>query len=130
MSDRSRRRMLASLKTLPLVALCALLNAAQVAAEPVCRPTLTVKEESFSETFNLRRVWTASINVDASRCTTASGLFSMRFIRLAENAPDLTFTEPFTWRLGQMSVAVEFWANEAVHKYWIDEVPACPCRRD
>jgi hypothetical protein len=130
MSDRSRRRVLASLKTLPLVVLCALLNAAQVAAEPVCRPTLTVKEESFSEIFNLRRVWTASINVDASQCRTASGLFSMRFIRLAENAPDLTFTESFTWRSGQKSVAVEFWANEAVHKYWIDEVAACPCRRD
>ena len=121
---------MSSLKTLPLVALCALVNAAQVAAEPVCRPTLTVKEESFSETFNLRRVWTASIDVDASRCTTASGLFSMRFIRLAENAPDLAFIEPFTWRLGQKSIAVEFWANEAVHKYWIDEVAACPCRRD
>jgi hypothetical protein len=121
---------LASLKSLPLVALCALLHAAQVAAEPVCRPTLTVKDDSLSETFKLRRIWTASLDVDASRCTTASGVFSIRFIRLAENAPDLTFTEPLIWSLGQKSIAVEFWANEAVHEYWIEEVAACPCRKD
>jgi hypothetical protein len=120
--------MMASLKSLPLVALCALLNAPQVAAEPVCRPALTVKEQSFSETFNLRRLWTALIDIDASRCATTSGLFSMRFIRLAENAPDLTFTEPFIWRLGEKSVVLEFWANEAVHRYWIEDVAACPCR--
>jgi hypothetical protein len=119
---------MASLKSLPLVTLCALLNAAQATAQPVCRPVLTVKEESFSQTFDLRRIWTASINVDASRCTTSSGLFSIRFIRLAENAPDLTFTEPLEWQLGQKKVVVEFWANEAVHKYWIEEVAACPCR--
>jgi hypothetical protein len=119
-----------ALRSIALVALCASLNTAQVAAQPVCRPALTVKEESFSETLNLRRVWTASIDVDASRCTTTSGLFSIRFIRLAENAPDLTFTEPLIWRLGQEKVVVEFWANEAVHKYWIEEVAACPCRSD
>jgi hypothetical protein len=123
MSDRLRRG-------LPLVALCALLNAAQVAAEPVCRPKLTVKEESFSETVNARRTWTAAVDIDASRCATTSGRFSIRIIRLAENAPDLTFTEPFIWHLGQKSVAVEFWANEAVHRYWIEDVAACPCRGD
>jgi hypothetical protein len=120
--------MMASLRSFCLVALCASLHAAPVAAQPVCRPTLTVKEESFSKMFNLRRIWTASLDIDASRCATTSGLFSIRFIRLAENAPDLTFTEPFLWRLGQQKVVVEFWANEAVHKYWIEEVAACPCR--
>ena len=36
-----------ALRSIALVALCASLNAAQVAAQPVCRPALTVKEESF-----------------------------------------------------------------------------------
>jgi hypothetical protein len=123
MSDRRRRG-------LPLVALCALLNTAQVAAEPVCRPKLAVKEVSFSETVNARRTWTAAINIDASRCATTSGGFSIRIIRLAENAPDLTFTEPFIWHLGQESVSIEFWANEAVHRYWIEDIVACLCRSD
>jgi len=121
---------MACLRSIPLFALFALLNAAQVATQPVCRPVLTVKEESFSPMFNLRWIWTASINVDTSPCSTTSGLFSIRFIHLAENAPDLAFTEPFTWQLGQRKVLVEFWANEAVHKYWIEEVAACPCRKD
>jgi hypothetical protein len=120
--------MMASLRSFCLVALCASLNAAPVAAQAVCRPTLTVKEESFSKMFNLRRIWTASLDIDASRCATTSGLFSIRFIRLAENAPDLTFTEPFIWQLGQGRIRVEFWANEAVHRYWIEEVAVCPCR--
>jgi hypothetical protein len=122
--------MMASLRSIQLVVLCALLTAAPVAAQPICRPTLTVQEESFSKPFNLRRIWTASIDIDASRCATTSGLFSIGFIRLAENAPDLSFIEPFVWRLGQKKVAVEFWADEAVHKYWIAVVAACPCRSD
>jgi hypothetical protein len=92
--------MMASLRSIQLVVLCALLTAAPVAAQPICRPTLTVQEESFSKPFNLRRIWTASIDIDASRCATTSGLFSIGFIRLAENAPDLSFVEPFVWRLG------------------------------
>ena len=119
-----------ALRSIPLVALCALLNASQVAAQLACKPIVTVKEESFSKMFNLRRAWTASINVDASRCTTTSGLFSIGFIGLAENAPDLTFTEPFIWRLVQRRVVVEFWADEAVQKYWIADIAACPCRSD
>ena len=130
MNDRPRRSQMAPLKSLSLAALCTLLNAAQVVAGPVCRPTLAVKEDVFSGVVNSRRVWTASINIDATRCATTSGQFSVRFVRLAENAPDLTFTEPFIWSLGQKSVAVEFWANEAVHKYWVEEVGACPCRGD
>ena len=70
----------------------------------------------------------ASINVAASRCTTTSGLFSIGFIRLAENARDLTFNEPFIWRLGQKRVVVEFWADEAVQTYWLADIAACPCR--
>lgn len=40
--------MMASLRSLSLVAFCTLLSAAQVAAQPVCRPVLTVKQAGFS----------------------------------------------------------------------------------
>ena len=120
--------MIASFRSIPLTLLCVQLNAAQAAAQPVCKPTLTVQEESFSKVFNLRRQWIASVSIDASPCTTTSGLFSLGFIRLAENALDLAFVEPFLWRLGQKKVVVEFWANEAVHKYWVEDVATCPCR--
>ena len=87
-----------------------------------------VKDVGFSEMINLKRFWTATVDVDASRCVTASGLFALTFVRLAENAPDLEFAEPFIWREAQTRIRVEFWADEAVHNYWIGEVATCPCR--
>jgi len=98
------------------------------AAEPVCKPVLMVKDVGFSEMINLKRFWTATVDVDASRCATSSGLFALAFVRLAENAPDLEFAEPLFWQPGQTRVRVEFWADEAVHKYWVSDVAACPCR--
>ena len=102
----------------------------QATAQPVCKPVMTVTDANFSEPINLRRYWTAVVLVDASRCATVSGLFSLGFIRLAENAPDLEFAESFFWQPDQTKVRVEFWVDEAVHKYWISDVAACPCRRN
>ncbi len=68
------------------------------------------------------------MHVDASRCATVTGLFALGFVRLAENGPDLEFAEPFFWQPEQTKVRVEFWADEAVHKYWISDVATCPCR--
>jgi hypothetical protein len=109
-------------------ALLLFLPGATVAAQPVCKPALTVKDVNFTETINLKRVWKAVVHVDASRCATVSGLFALGFVRLAENGPDLEFAEPFFWQPGPTRVRVEFWADEAVHKYWIEDVAACPCR--
>jgi hypothetical protein len=109
-------------------ALCLLLHGAK--AQPVCKPVLTVKQVRFSEMVELKRFWTATLDVDASRCATTSGQFAIRFVRLAENAPDLDFAERFTWRAGRMDVVVEFWADESVHDYGIEGVAACPCRSD
>ena len=106
------------------------LQGTQVAAQSVCKPALTVRNVGFSEAVNLRRFWTATVDVDASQCTTVSGLYSLGFVRTAESGLDQEFAQPFFWRPGQTSVRVEFWVDEAVHKYWIDEVAACPCRRD
>ena len=103
-------------------------QATQAAAEPACKPVLVVKDVGFSEVINLKRFWTATVDVDASRCAASSGLFALAFVRLAENAPDLEFAEPFIWRAPQTKVRVEFSADEAVHAYRIDDVAACPCR--
>ena len=101
---------------------------AQAAAQPACKPALTIREASFSQPINLKRYWTAVVDVDASRCTTATGLFALGFVRLAENGPDLEFAKPFFWQPKQTKIKVEFWVDEAVHKYWISDVAACPCR--
>ena len=106
----------------------AFLQAGQAAAQPLCRPEVAIKDVHFSEMMNLKRFWTATMHVDASGCTTASGLLALGFVRLSETAPDLEFIEPFIWHPGRMSVRVEFWADEAVDRYWIADVAACPCR--
>jgi hypothetical protein len=128
MNHSGEAKMIVALRSILPAVMLACIGAGQTAAQPVCKPALTVKQVGFSEMINLRRVWTASIDVDASRCTTTSGLYSIGFIRLYENAPDRAFTEPFIWRQGQRRVVVEFWAGEAVQSYWIDDIAACPCR--
>ena len=114
--------------TILAAALLVLLQGSQVAAQPVCKPALTVKDVGLSQIINLRRLWTATVHVDASRCATSSGLFALGFVRLAENGRDLTFEEPLFWRLAPTTVRIEFWADEAVHDYWISDLAACPCR--
>ena len=111
-----------------LAALLLFAQAVQAAAQPACKPVMTVRDASLSEPINLKRYWTAVVHVDASRCATMTGLFALGFVRLAENGPDLEFAESFFWQPQQTKVRVEFWVDEAVHKYWIGEVAACPCR--
>ena len=100
------------------------------AAAPVCKPLLGFKEVRFSAMHRetMERIWSATLSVDASRCATSSGRFEILFSRLKENAPELDFTEPFTWKPGSMEVSVSFWADEAVEAYWLHNVAACPCR--
>jgi len=105
-----------------------LFGATPLAASPICHPTLTVKEVSFSSVINLRRYWNAAIWVDASRCAKRTGLFALKFMRGAENAPELEFFEPFIWNAGETTVRVEFWADETVERYWLADVAPCPCR--
>jgi hypothetical protein len=77
---------------------------------------------------NQQRKWTAVLGVDASRCAATSGRFDIKFIRLSETAPDLEFSEQFTWRQGQVEVSADFWQDEAVLKYSIGSVSSCVCR--
>ena len=109
-------------------ALSTVFNLVEGVAEPLCRPHIAVKDAHFSQALNLKRSWTATIDVDASACAASSGLFALGFVRLSESAPDLEFLEPFIWRPAATKVRVEFWWDEAVDRYWVADIAACPCR--
>lgn len=108
----------------------ALISVTQAIGQQTCRPALAVKQVRFSEMKppTLERNWTAVLSVDASRCTTTSGRFEIVFSRLKENGIEIEFHEQFTWRPDEVEVSVGFWADEAVERYWLANIAACPCR--
>jgi hypothetical protein len=114
------------------LALCAailpLLSPLSANAEALCRPTVELGNVQFSKVVNLKRYWTANVNVDASKCSASSGFFSIRFLRWSESGPDIEFAEPFIWQEHERTVGVEFWADEAVGRYSIADVALCRCR--
>ena len=88
------------------------------------------KEVQFSEMQRptMERKWTAVVSVDASRCATTAGSFEIVFLRQKETGFEVEFREQFIWRSPAVTVAVDFWADEAVEGYWIHNVAPCPCR--
>jgi hypothetical protein len=114
---------------------CILLAASLVglAASPsvgaqLCQPQLSFKDARFSEIRDMRRTWTAHLDVDATSCAATTGRFYLRFVREKENAPDLEFAEQLSWQAGQTQVSIEFWQDEAVQDYAIGYVAPCVCR--
>jgi hypothetical protein len=103
-------------------------SASSALGAPLCLPQLTVKDVQFSEIRNMRRTWTADLNVDAASCAATTGRFYLRFVRAKENAPDLEFAEQLSWQAGPMQVSIEFWQDEAVQDYAIGYVAPCACR--
>jgi hypothetical protein len=103
------------------------LGATQTLGQTACEPVLAFRQVRFSETRLSQRVWTASLDVDASRCATSSVRFNINFIRSKEVGPDLAFTEQFTWSPGQAEVSIDFWADEAVLDFSIGYIAPCPC---
>jgi hypothetical protein len=97
-------------------------------AAPLCTPDLAITSTRLSEMRATQRTWTARIAVDASQCATTSGRFFLRFVRLKEIGPDLPFAEAFTWRPGEIEVATDFAADEAVLDVTIGYVRPCACR--
>ena len=97
-----------------------------VAGEP-CKPHLALENARLSDAQELRRTWTATLRADASRCAGSSGEVHIRFTRLKENAPDLTFSQPFTWTRERTDISLEFWADEAVLDYSIGTIVPCQC---
>ena len=97
-------------------------------AQQICKPALSVTEARISEARNQRRTWTGVLTVDASHCSTTSGQFEIEFTRLKENAPDLRFSERFTWASGQTKVSLDIWWDEYGQDYHVARVAPCPCR--
>ena len=98
-----------------------------IAANPLCKPKLTLREARFSETRNQQRTWTATLAVDNAHCMQSSGIFEVKFVRLKEFGPDLLFTERFEWSADMVEISLDFWWDEAVGDYWIADVRPCGC---
>jgi hypothetical protein len=68
------------------------------------------------------------VTVDASRCAPhASGYFDLGITRLKEMGGELDFRERFRWLAPSVQIGVDFWADEAVGRYWIENVAPCKC---
>jgi len=114
-----------------LAGIVALAGMTQADAGHVCRPALAIKDIHFSQMQPpaLERRWSAVVSVDASRCTVnTGGYFEIGFSRLKENGTEVEFREQFIWLPPSVKVSVDFWADEAVEAYWIDNVAPCSCR--
>jgi len=76
----------------------------------------------------LERKWTAVVSVDTARCVPNSkGQFEIVFSRLKEVGPEVEFRKRFTWLPPSVKVEVDFWADEAVARYRIDNIAPCRC---
>ena len=127
---RDARRQLAA-ACLLAAGFVACLGASPAMAQPVCKPGLAITDVQFSPMHpeTLQRKWTALVSVDASRCAAnAGGTFDIGFSRLKENAPDEGFSERFQWKAPSVKVDVDFWADEAVERYWLGRITPCACR--
>ncbi len=111
-----------------LAGMLAGLAATQSLAAPLCTPDIAIESAQLSEMRAAQRIWTARIAVDAAHCATTSGRFFIRFVRLKEIGPDLSFAEAFTWRPGVIEVTTGFAADEAVLAYSLGYVRPCACR--
>ena len=106
-----------------------LMSPAHAASQLACWPALEFKDVRFSEMQPPRneRRWTARLAVDASRCATTSGRFAIVFSRAKENGLNVDFQEQFTWRPDATEISLDFWSDEAVERYWLNNVEPCPC---
>jgi hypothetical protein len=114
-----------------LAGVIGLISVTQAVGQQVCRPALAFTAVHFSEMQppTRERRWTAVVSVDTSRCAANSaGYFEIGFLRLKEGAPDIEFRKQFIWSLPSVNVAVDFWADEAVERYWFDNIAPCRCR--
>jgi hypothetical protein len=114
--------------------LIGLVGATQAVSQQQCKPSLGFTEVQFSKMQlpTLERKWTAVVNVDASRCVANSaGYFEIAFSRSKEMGIEVEFREEFMWLGSAPSVAVEvnFWADEAVERYWFGTITPCACRK-
>jgi len=103
-------------------------SAMQAVADQFCKPVLSLRDVRISEPRSMQRTWSGVLVADASRCSTTSGPFEIEFTRLKETAPDLRFTERFTWASGRSEVSIDMWWDEWFEDYRIAGITSCPCR--
>jgi hypothetical protein len=103
-------------------------GAMQAAAGQLCKPVLSLRDIRISEPRSSQRTWSGVLVADALPCSTTSGPFEIEFTRLKETAPDLRFTERFTWASGRSEVSIDMWWDEWFEDYRIAHIAACPCR--
>jgi hypothetical protein len=115
-------------RSILLAATLVFFSAMPALAGALCRPAMAVKDVRFSDIQQSQRVWTARVDVDASRCAAKSGRFDIEFTRAKETGLDVTFSEAFSWRPGEIEVSTVFSEDEAVADYAIAYVAPCGCR--
>ena len=98
-------------------------------SQQTCKPTMAFTETHYSPMTlpKLERTWTVAFTVNAARCATDSGSFSILFTVWKENAPDIEFAETFSWNPDLNVISKELWIDEAVGTYRVSEVKPCPC---
>jgi hypothetical protein len=108
-----------------------LMGATESWSQPICKPTLAFTEAHYApmKLPKLERTWTVAFTVDASRCATDSGSFSIEFTLWKENAPDTEFVETFQWKPDLNVISTEFWVDEAIGAYRVSEIHPCLCRK-
>jgi hypothetical protein len=114
-----------TLTAVPLI----LMGATESWSQPICRPTLAFTEAHYvpMQLPKRERTWTVALNVDASPCAVQSGTFSILFTVWNENAPDIEFVETFQWMPDLNVITKEFWIDEAVGAYKVNEITPCTC---
>ena len=119
------RRAFIPVLTVPLL----VMGATESWSQSICRPTLAFTEAHYApmKLPKLERKWTVAFTVDASRCAKDSGSFSIVFTAWKENAPDTEYIETFQWVPDLNVISKDFWADEAVGAYRVNEVSPCPC---
>lgn len=119
-----------------LAGIIGLSSATQAVGEQACKPALAFTDVKFSKMQRptLERKWSAVVTVDASRCAANSaGYFEVAFSRAKEIGVEIEFREEFMWSTFEspppaVKVEVNFWADEAVERYWFGDITPCPCR--
>jgi hypothetical protein len=114
-----------ALTAVPLI----LMGAAESWSQPICRPTLAFTEAHYApmKLPKLERTWTVAFAVDASPCAAQSGTFSILFTVWKENAPDTEYIETFQWVPDLNVISKEFWIDEAVGAFKVNDITACSC---
>lgn len=124
----TRQRAANLLRPLAIAGLIILGSLSEPLCAVACKPVITPIEVRFSDVGASQRVWTAVLVVNAFHCATSAGRFEIDFVRLKDNAPDLQFTEQFTWTPGRIEVSVNLWADETIQDYRIGFIAPCVCR--